>query len=99
MKIRSTTLIAMISSIAIAVAQAPKGVKNLVQNGDFSAGIAKWSGDGKAEVFKAGEAPPTSASDTPAAATPPVQRASLSAMGKADADRSLCVTLSSRTQK
>ena len=60
MTIRSVALIAVFAGIAITCchAQVPKQPKNPVENGDFSAGIAHWSGDGKVDVFKAEPAGP-----------------------------------------
>lgn len=43
-------------------AQDPKPAKNLLENGDFSAGMTRWTGDGKAEIFK--QVDPVSGSKT-----------------------------------
>lgn len=55
MNIRSAVQTVIIAGVALASgnAQVPKPAKNLFDNGDFSAGAAKWTGDGKATVYKA----------------------------------------------
>ncbi len=103
MNIRSAVLalVVAICSLASGAAQGVKPEKNLLENGDFSAGIIHWKGDGKAEVFKSATGPdatkPPDGAATPAPARPPLG----SVLGKpgADADRSYCVTLGTRPQK
>jgi hypothetical protein len=48
------------------VAQSPNPVKNLIENGDFSAGASHWQGDGRPDVF-----------ELPAPANPPKSASSL----------------------
>ena len=84
------------SPLATSHAQVAKPAKNLLNNGDFTAGIVHWKGDGKAEVFKPVPGPDAAKSATPAPASPPLGLAS--AKPGADADRSYCVTLGARSQ-
>ena len=86
-------------SLASADAQAPKAAKNLVQNGDFSAGVLHWRGDGKPDVFKAAPDaanPPAAPAATPAP-RPPLGGGSLGSPAPG-IDRSYCVTLGARSQ-
>ncbi len=55
MTLRSAVQTVLLAGFALASgnAQVPKPAKNLIDNGDFSAGAAKWTGDGKATVYKA----------------------------------------------
>lgn len=104
MNIRFAGVLAAVAvlSIASGAAQVAKPGKNLIQNGDFAAGIIHWKGDGKADVFKSasGNTPATPA--PPLAATPAPPRPPLGggSPGKpsADVDRSYCVTLGARSQ-
>ncbi len=100
MNIRSAGVIAVVAVISIAagVAQAPKPGKNLLDNGDFSAGIVHWKGDGKVEVLNA---PKPGATTAPAAVATPAPRPPLGGgpvKPGADVDRSYCVTLGTRSQ-
>lgn len=54
MSIRYAVLSAVFAALSLASgeAQVPKQPKNPIENGDFSAGIAHWTGDGKVDVFK-----------------------------------------------
>jgi hypothetical protein len=103
--------------VASGEAQVAKAQKNLIQNGDFSDGVAHWKGNGKAEVIKdepvetqksasgsevakpletlekAPTPPSPVASPTP---RPPLGAAPVKP--GAGADRSYCVTLSSRAE-
>ena len=89
-------------SLASADAQAPKAAKNLIQNGDFAAGVLHWRGDGKPDVFKAAPGSAPDAAKPPVAATPapprpPLGGGSLGSPGPG-MDRSYCVTLGARSQ-
>lgn len=91
-----------IFSLSASHAQVPKPAKNLLDNGDFTAGIIHWKGDGKADVFKSSSGntpatpvPPLAA--TPAPARPPLGGGSSVKPG-AGADRSYFVTLGARSQ-
>ncbi len=107
MIIRLATFIVVCAGIAVAPveAQDSKSQKNLIRNGGFTEGIKYWRGDGKVEVFKSEPAGTEETSDTPpppVAATPTPKRPPFGATaGKqpgADEDRSICVTLGSRSQ-
>lgn len=100
MTIRFTVVVvaAAIVSLASSGAQTAKPVKNLLDNGDFSAGSGHWKGDGKAEIFSA---PQPGATNVPPTATTPVPRPPLgggSVKPGEDVDRSYCVTLGTRSQ-
>ncbi len=112
MRIRSAALVVILSGISIASgeAQVAKASKNLIRNGDFSAGILHWVGDGKVDVFKAESATPeTSESGSDVAKPVPRVAATLvparpphgAGLGKpgADVDRAYFVTLGSRSLK
>src|SRR5437763_711404 len=73
MSIRRITWMAVFagSFIAASEAQAPKPPKNLIQNGDFSEGLAHWKGDGKVDVFKSDPADTPKGGAGPAAAKSP----------------------------
>lgn len=105
MNIRFAGVLAAVAVISLGTgaAQVAKPGKSLIQNGDFSAGIIHWKGDGKADVFKsaaentpATPAPPVAA--TPAPPRPPLGGGSLGSPTPG-IDRSYYVTLGARSQK
>lgn len=107
MKIRFAGVLVAVVLIPCAsgVAQVAKPGKNLLDNGDFAAGIIHWKGDGKAEVFKsdpASAAKPGVPPAPPAAATPAPPRTPMGGGSQSkpgtDIDRSYCVTLGARSQ-
>ncbi len=91
-------VVVALSSLAKSDAQTPKPGKNLLDNGDFSTGVAHWKGDGKAEVFSAPQPGATAPSSFAATPVPRPPLGGASVKPGADVNRSICITLGTRSQ-